>query len=111
MLFFVTRLDFLKSHLKGPKYAILKSSFARKSQMWWNGRENSGGSWLPEEKKANMWHGRGNSGGLWPPTSPRSSSKGFPINPHPDHRLINMILTRMTRGALEGWGSGILFTP
>ena len=24
---------------------------------------NSGGSWLPEEKKANMWHGRGNSGG------------------------------------------------
>jgi len=27
---------------------------------------NIGGSWLPEEKKANMWHGRGNSGGSWP---------------------------------------------
>ena len=26
--------------------------------MWWYGRGNSGGSWLPEEKKANMWHGR-----------------------------------------------------
>ena len=35
--------------------------------MWWYGRGNSGGSWLPEEKKANMWHGRGNSGGSWPP--------------------------------------------
>ena len=32
-----------------------KSSFARKSQMWWYGRGNSGDSWLPEEKKANMW--------------------------------------------------------
>ena len=31
--------------------------------MWWYGRGNSGGSWLPEEKKANLWHGRGNSGG------------------------------------------------
>ena len=28
---------------------------------------NSGGSWLPEEKKANMWYGRGNSGGSWLP--------------------------------------------
>ena len=28
---------------------------------------NSGGSWLPEEKKANMWPGRGISGGSWPP--------------------------------------------
>ena len=28
---------------------------------------NSGGSRLPEEKKANMWPGRGNSGGSWPP--------------------------------------------
>jgi len=26
--------------------------------MWWYGRGNSCGSWLPEEKKANMWHGR-----------------------------------------------------
>ena len=40
--------------------------------MWWYGRGNNGGSWLPEEKKANMWHGRGNSGGSWPPASPRS---------------------------------------
>ena len=40
--------------------------------MWWYGRRNSGGSWLPKEKKANMWHGRGISGGLWPPASPRS---------------------------------------
>ena len=25
--------------------------------MWWHGRGNSGGSWLPEDKKANMWQG------------------------------------------------------
>ena len=31
--------------------------------MWWYERENSGGSLLPEEKKAKMWPGRGNSGG------------------------------------------------
>jgi len=42
--------------------------------MWWYGRGNSGGSWLPEEKKANMWHGRGNSGGSWPPAFPRLSN-------------------------------------
>ena len=36
--------------------------------------EDSGGSWLPEEKKANMWPGRGNSGGSWPPAFPRSWS-------------------------------------
>ena len=30
--------------------------------MWGYGRGYSGGSWLPEEKKANMWPGRGNSG-------------------------------------------------
>ena len=41
--------------------------------MWWYGRGNIGGSWLPEEKKANMWPGRGNSGGSWPPAFPRSS--------------------------------------
>ena len=51
MLFCVTRLDFLKSHFTGSKYTISKSSFARKRQMSWYGRENSGGSWLPEEKK------------------------------------------------------------
>ena len=39
-------------------------------KLWWYGRGNSGGSWLPEEKKANMWHGRGNSGGSWPPAFP-----------------------------------------
>ena len=44
--------------------------------MWWNRRGNSGGSWLPEEKKANMWHGRGNSGGSWPPAFPRSWKLG-----------------------------------
>ena len=43
--------------------------------MWWHGRGNSGGSWLPEEKKANMWPGRGNSGGSWPPTLPRSGDR------------------------------------
>ena len=41
--------------------------------MWWYGRGKSGGSWLPEEKKANMWYGRGNSGGSWPPAFLRSS--------------------------------------
>ena len=35
--------------------------------MWWHGRGNSGGSWLPGDKKANMWHRRGNSGGSWLP--------------------------------------------
>ena len=77
VLFCVTRLDFLKSHYKGPKYTILKSSFARKSQMWWYGRGNIGGSWLPEEKKTNMWHGRGNSSASWPPAFPRSSLTYF----------------------------------
>ena len=38
--------------------------------MWWTGRGNSGGLWLPEEKKANLWHERGNSGGSWPPAFP-----------------------------------------
>ena len=41
--------------------------------MWWYGRGNSGGSLLPEEKKANMWRGRGNSGGSWPPAPPPRS--------------------------------------
>ena len=45
--------------------------------MWWYGRGNSGGSWLPEEKKANMWHGRGNIGGSWPPAFPRSMCTRF----------------------------------
>ena len=43
--------------------------------MWWYGRGNSGGSWLTEEKKANMWPGRGNSGGSWPPAFPRSHDR------------------------------------
>jgi len=57
--------------------------------MWWYGRGNSGGSWLPEEKKANMWHervnsggswrhGRGNCGGSWPPVFPRSTKPPSP---------------------------------
>ena len=44
--------------------------------MWWHGRGNSGGSWLPEDKKANMWPGRGNSGGSWPTAFPRSARPG-----------------------------------
>ena len=40
--------------------------------MWWYGRGYSGGSWLPDEKKANMWPGRENSGGSWPPAFTRS---------------------------------------
>jgi len=43
--------------------------------MWWCRRGNSGGSWLPEEKKGNMWYGRGNSGGSWPPAFPCSLVK------------------------------------
>ena len=43
--------------------------------MYWHGRGNSGGSWLPVDKKANMWHGRGNNGGSWPPAFPRSQEK------------------------------------
>ena len=43
--------------------------------MWWYERGKSGGSWLPEEKKANMWHGRGNSGGSWPPAFPPLAAK------------------------------------
>ena len=74
VLFLSDAAGFFKSHFKCPKYIILKSSFARTSQMWWYGRGNSGGSWLLEEKKANMCHGSGNSGGSWPPAFPRSFS-------------------------------------
>jgi len=62
----------------------LKSSFARKSQMWWSGRGNSGGSWLPEEKKL-ICGKKGKRGGSWPPAFPRSS------------RLINLLGLRMSR--------------
>ena len=44
------------------------------------GRGNRGGSWSPEEKKANIWHGRGNCGGSWPPVFLCSSYKRFPIS-------------------------------
>ena len=54
-------------------YHLKKRSIARKSQLWWYERGNSGGSWLPEDKKANMWPERGNSGGSLPPAFPRSS--------------------------------------
>ena len=43
--------------------------------MWWYGRGNSSGSWLPEKKKANMWPGRGNSGGSLPSAFPRSYNR------------------------------------
>ena len=42
-------------------------------------QKSSCGSWLPEEKKANMWHGRDNSGGSWPPPFPREG--GNPRTP------------------------------
>ena len=58
--------------------------------MWWHGRENSGGSWLPEEKKANMWPGRGNSGGSWPPAFPCSSMSMITIK----RKKINKFLCR-----------------
>ena len=47
--------------------------------MWWYGRGNSGGSWLPDEKKANMWPGRGNNGGSWSPAFPRSEDIDDPV--------------------------------
>ena len=47
--------------------------------MWFYGRGNSGCSWLPEEKKANMWYGRRNSGGSWPPAFPRSWDSWYEI--------------------------------
>ena len=43
--------------------------------MWWYGRGYTGGSWLPEEKKANMWPRTGKSGGSWPPAFPRSCGR------------------------------------
>ena len=58
--------------LKALNIPFKKSSFARKSQMWWHGRGKSGGSCLPEDKKANMWYGREKSGGSWAPAFPRS---------------------------------------
>ena len=42
---------FLKITLYRPLIYHLKSSFARKSQMWWHGKGKSGGSWLSEDKK------------------------------------------------------------
>ena len=44
--------------------------------MWWYGRGNSGGSWLPEEKIASMWHGRGNGGRALPPAFPPLQDTG-----------------------------------
>ena len=38
-----------------------------------------GGSWLPEEKKANMWHGRGKSGASWPRAFPGSFGMRKPV--------------------------------
>ena len=61
--------------------------------MWWYGRGNCGGSWLPEEKKANMWYERGNSGGSWPPA--------FPCSPN---QLQNL------NSKINFFGSNILFS-
>ena len=69
--------------------------------MWWYGRENSGGSRLPEEKKANMWPGRGKSGGSWPPAFPRSFN--ITIQLTDSNRLIYyylQLLYREVRGIL-----------
>ena len=46
--------------------------------MWCYQRGISYGSWLPEEKKANMCHGRGNSGGSWQPAFPGSTKPPSP---------------------------------
>ena len=69
--------------------------------MWWYGRGNSGGSWLPEEKKANMWPGKGNSGGSWPPAFPRSLSRGA-INHQSTNHLTNQSTNHLiTDGPLK----------
>ena len=61
--------------------------------MWCPGRGNSGGSWLPEEKKANMWHRRGNSGGSWPPAFPRLYNGTSEMGLSQD----NMVLTAQSK--------------
>ena len=66
--------NFIVKQFKNSKKVVFPG---RVNQMWWYGRGNSGGSWLQEEKKANMWHRRGNSGGSWPPAFPRSNGKVF----------------------------------
>ena len=60
----MTRLDFCKSHFQGPKYSKKVVLPAIESNVMAYGRGNSGGSWLPEDKKDNMWHGRENSAWL-----------------------------------------------
>ena len=73
--------------------------------MWWYGRGNSGGSWLPEEKKAKMWHGRGNSGGSWLPAFPRSCRpqlrKLSRRNCHQSMEYIFLLLFSVTRFAVQ----------
>ena len=58
----------------GTEGEIVVAHGCRKTKKLICGKErgNSGGSWLPENKKANMWHRRGNSGGAWPPAYPCS---------------------------------------
>ena len=46
--------------------------------MLWHGKPYGCGSWLPEDKKANMWHGREKSCGLWPRAFPCSSDVQLP---------------------------------
>jgi len=45
--------------------------------MWWYERGNSGDSWLPEEKKANIKPGRGISGSSRPTAFPRLRGNDF----------------------------------
>ena len=63
--------------------------------MWWYRKGNSGDSWLPEEKKANMWYGRGNSSGSWPPAFPPLVRGGFREN------LIDFFLGRGVGGIVS----------
>ena len=45
--------------------------------MLWHGRPYGCGSWLPEDKKANVWHGREKCFGLWQPAFPAPNASGF----------------------------------
>ena len=72
----IASLDFWKSQFQCTKFIILKRN-CLKSQMLWHGRPYGSGSWLPEDKKANMWHGRGKCCGLWSPAFPSSHNKGL----------------------------------
>ena len=72
--------------------------------MWWYRRGNSSGSWLPEEKKANLWPGRENivvaHGRLPSPAPPTPQinirTLQMPSNPTYQHpNLADALLPRM----------------